>query len=69
MLGGLMPGPPRDPEKQVKTSTQQVWVLRNGQAVAVPVEVGQTNGRQTEITGGDLRDGVQVITDTAGAGQ
>jgi HlyD family secretion protein len=69
MLGGLMPGPPREPEKQVKTDAQQVWVLRAGQAVAVPVTAGQTNGRQTEITGGDVREGVQVITDTASAGQ
>ena len=66
---GLMPGPPPEPEKQVKTSAKQVWVLRNGRPAAVPVTVGQTNGRQTEITGGDLREALQVITETTSAGQ
>jgi HlyD family secretion protein len=69
MLGGLMPGPPRDPEKQVKTGTQQVWLLRNGAPVAVPVTVGPTNGRQTEVRGSELKEALPVITDSLGASQ
>jgi len=67
LLRSLMPGPPREPERQVKTEAQHVWILRDGQAVAVEVTVGQTNGQQTEITGGELRQGMQVITDAVSA--
>jgi HlyD family secretion protein len=45
-----------------------VWVLpEGGQGTAVPVAVavmpGITDGRMTEIGGGDLKVGMQVITD------
>ena len=42
---------------------RQVWVLRDGAAVAVAVTPGISDGRMTEITGGDLRAGMDVITD------
>lgn len=63
----LMPRPPQ-PKKQtamaVATSgPQQVWVLRDGQPVAVPVTVGVSNGRQTEVLGGELQAGMAVITE------
>ena len=41
----------------------QVWVLDNGQPKAITVQVGASNGRQTEITGGELKSGMAVITD------
>ena len=41
----------------------QVWVLENGQPVSVKVIAGLSNGKQTEITGGDLKAGMAVITD------
>jgi HlyD family secretion protein len=44
-------------------SAKQVWVLRDGSAVAVPVTPGISDGRMTEITGGKLQVGMQVITD------
>ena len=43
-------------------AARQVWVLREGKAVAVAVTPGISDGRMTEITGGDLRVGMQVIT-------
>lgn len=72
IVGSLMPGPPRGDTKQQTTAStrdqaQQVWVLRGGTAVAVPVTIGQTDGRQTEIVGGDLQERAQVITDMGGA--
>jgi HlyD family secretion protein len=42
---------------------RQVWVLRDGAAVPVAVTPGITDGRMTEITGGDLVAGMLVITD------
>jgi HlyD family secretion protein len=48
-------------------AARQVWVLRDGQAVAVAVTPGISDGRMTEITGGDLQAGMQVITDQKAA--
>jgi HlyD family secretion protein len=42
---------------------KQVWVLQGGAAVAVAVTPGISDGHMTEITGGDLQAGMQVITD------
>jgi HlyD family secretion protein len=67
LLRSLMPGPPREPERQVKTDAQHVWILRDGQALAVEVRVGQTNGQHTEVAGGEVREGMQVITDAVSA--
>lgn len=43
--------------------TQRIWVLREGEAVAVQVKTGATNGRVTEILGGELKPGMDVITE------
>jgi HlyD family secretion protein len=48
-------------------SARQVWVLQDGAAVAVAVTPGITDGRLTEITGGDLQAGMSVITDQKAA--
>ena len=44
-------------------AARQVWVLLDGEAVSVAVTPGISDGRMTEITGGDLEVGMQVITD------
>jgi HlyD family secretion protein len=44
-------------------AAKQVWVLREGQAVSVAVTPGISDGHMTEITGGGLQPGMQVITD------
>ena len=45
-------------------SNKRVWVLQaDGQPQAVSVKTGASDGRMTEITGGDLREGMAVITD------
>jgi HlyD family secretion protein len=46
---------------------RQVWVLRDGSAVPVAVTPGVTDGRMTEISGGDLQAGMLVITDQKSA--
>jgi HlyD family secretion protein len=70
-VGSLMPGPPRDGDRQAEATpangARQVWVLRDGAPLAVPVTTGQTDGRFTEIVSGDLDEGEPVITDVAGA--
>lgn len=39
-----------------------VWVLRDGEPVQVSVRTGATDGSYTEILGGELKEGDQVIT-------
>lgn len=71
LLGSLMPGPPgRGARPQPRASngnTRTVWVLREGQPLALEVKVGRTNGRQTEIVGGELTEGMEVITESVGS--
>lgn len=65
-ISRLMPRPPQQKKPQAKKSSgaePQVWVLDNGQPKPLAVAVGASNGRQTEITGGELQAGTAVITD------
>ena len=67
-LSRLVPRPPqpRKPKAQAAPALgtdKQVWVLRDGQPVAVDVKTGVSNGRQTEIVGGSLEPGMAVIVD------
>ena len=45
----------------------RLWILKNGQPVAVPVTVGLEDGTWAEITGGELAQGDAVITDETAA--
>jgi HlyD family secretion protein len=66
IVSRLLPRPPTQKTGQqqaAKAGATRVWVLRDGQPVAVPVQTGPSNGRQTEITGGDLKTGVPVIVE------
>jgi HlyD family secretion protein len=61
-------GPPRTVRRSAaagaSTATaRQVWVLRDGVPVSVPVTPGISDGHMTEITGGELQAGMAVITD------
>ena len=69
LVGMMMPRPPRQTRKVQETTkggNQRVWVLRDGQPVAIDVKTGATNGRVTEIVGGSLKAGMQVITEALG---
>jgi len=44
-----------------------VWVLENGQPKAIPVTIGASDGTYTQITGGDLKPGMDVIIDAVRA--
>lgn len=74
LISKLMPRPPRSSSKQndktkADKKAQQVWVLRDGQAVAIAVDTGSTDGIMTEITSGDLQPGMALIVDTVSSGQ
>jgi HlyD family secretion protein len=65
IVSRLVPRPPTQKRSapQAAGGTPQVWILRDGQPVAVPVQTGASNGRQTEIIGGDLQPGTPVIVE------
>lgn len=67
IMSSVMPRMPRVSKKASGGIAKQVWVLRDGVAVAVNVTPGISDGRMTEITGGDLQEGMQVITDQRSA--
>lgn len=70
LVGSLMPRPPRQAPSRPANARNgganepRVWVLRDGRPVPVPVVTGATDGRYTEITGGELREGMEVITES-----
>ncbi len=72
VLAMMMPRPPASARKTAradsKAGAKKVWVLRQGQPVAVAVEAGISDGRMTEVVGGELKEGDQVITDQRGSG-
>lgn len=67
-LGRLMPGPPprrtspRDPTGPNRT----VWIVGPDGPQAMPIVIGMTDGRRTEVREGRLAEGQGVIVDQAG---
>jgi HlyD family secretion protein len=45
-------------------SERTIWVLRNGQPVALTIEIGASDGQNTVIVRGELREADLVITDS-----
>jgi HlyD family secretion protein len=43
--------------------TNRVWIVRGGKLVSVPVDVGLASDEFTEIVGGDLEAGAEVVID------
>jgi len=60
LLGLLIPS--RD-DANTAGSTRTVWVLRDGVAIEVPVEKGDTDGQMTRILSGDIAEDDRVIVD------
>ncbi len=70
IVSSLLPKFPGGKKKSSGSGTaKQVWVLQDGAATAISVTTGINDGRMTEITGGDLREGMLVITDQRSAGK
>jgi HlyD family secretion protein len=75
VLSTLMPRMPRSTTPRRATETnggapglRQIWVLKDGQAVAQEVKTGISDGRHTEVTGEGLAEGLAIITDQRNAG-
>jgi HlyD family secretion protein len=73
LVGSLLPRPPRSTSKQgedvsANKKQQRVWTLTDGQLSAIPVTIGSTDGRMTEVVSGDIKPGMALVVDTANAG-
>ena len=76
ILSKMMPRPPRGNTKMAGTDSRAagarpIWVLHDGQATALQVQTGISDGRMTEVSGEGLTAGLAIITDqrSAGAGR
>lgn len=65
IVSRLVPRPPmpKNQRQTAKPGESRVWILKEGQPVAVPVKTGTSNGRQTEIIAGELKPGIPVIVE------
>lgn len=65
LVSQLLPRRPPEEKKNSKSANagQKVWVLQNGQPVAIPVKTGVSDGLHTQILSG-LEAGQTVIVDT-----
>ena len=73
LFSRLMPGPPgrfrnseRKPEEKETGNNKTVWILQNNHPVPVPITTGLTDGNMTQVTAGDLRPDMDIITGSAG---
>lgn len=67
-LSSMLPRPPSQQPKIIANNAsgtaKQIWVLQETKPVVIEVKTGLSNGRYTEIVGGDLQAGMSVITGT-----
>jgi HlyD family secretion protein len=73
LVGRLLPRPPRGGPRAAEPVSaagrqQRVWVLEGGQPAELTVTVGSTDGRMTEVTGGDIQPGTAVIVEIRESG-
>lgn len=73
ILSKMMPRPRRNSTKVAGAEnkaarTSQIWVLQEGQPVAIQVQTGISDGRMTEVSGDQLTPGMAVITDQRSTG-
>ncbi len=68
IMGSMMMRPSRSRavvSPSAADGSRTIWVLRAGEAEAVQVKTGATDGRVTEILEGELEAGMDVITEIA----
>jgi HlyD family secretion protein len=69
MFSGVLPAPPgmntnKDTEPTAALNNPRVWVVRGNQPVAIPVALGATDGKFTEVKSGDVPSGTPLIVET-----
>ena len=65
LVGAMLPSRPRRaPERRDGSAGKQVWVLRDGEPVAVVIKTGASDGRRTVVLDGPLTAENRVVVDT-----
>jgi HlyD family secretion protein len=60
--GGSRPGRSQGGKSKRDTFSGKVYVLKNGKLKPVNVTLGITDNRNTEVVGGELKEGEQIVT-------
>jgi HlyD family secretion protein len=69
LLEKMLPRPPGSMSANVPQGSpngskrQRVWIVREGVPVSIPLMVGVTDGKMTEVYSGDVRPGMPLIVD------
>jgi len=67
LLNAILPHHPKGNKKQrgpaVQGQQRTVWILRNGRPKPVSITVGKTDGNMSQVVAGDIRPGMQLLTD------
>ena len=66
VVANLLPHPPEQPKRRVNAADgagSQLWVQGATGPQPLSVKTGVTDGRYTEVVGGNLKPGMEVITD------
>lgn len=68
LVGMLLPRPPGQGSKQAeepntKNKEQRVWTIRGGQLAPLSITKGVSDGVQTEVVGGQVEPGMELVTD------
>ncbi len=65
-LQRIMPGPPMrraSTPNAAASADRRIWVLEAGQPRPVPIATGATDGRNTEVRSGNVKEGQTVVLD------
>jgi HlyD family secretion protein len=60
---------PRPTTSAGTNSQKRVWTLRNGSPVAIPITIGSTDGRMTEVVAGEVEPGMELLVGIEEASQ
>lgn len=63
IFGGMFRRPHSDRRRQDSNGGPKIWMLEDGQPLAVDVKTGASDGKFTQIQSGDIKPGQQVIID------
>lgn len=66
---GLGGGPRRGPANTGEAKGPKVWVLNGATPTAIPVKIGASDGRMTELLEGDIAPGAKVLVDVVEKGK
>lgn len=72
LVGMLLPRPPgmnntRVEEPDPKSKEQRVWIVRDGQLASISFTRGLSDGLHTEVTGGPIESGMELVIDEISA--